>query len=159
MWWKTRSPVVFKHRVSMLKIKWYNTTFLWRCKVTTSGASSQWRLNFVFFLRDIPVCVSDHKDIFIRCPLHTTNVKVILQALRYNFNVWCMWRTLTFQSQLVTWCTKFYIQESYVLPALYLYFVFIWEQTATCATYSINWLVFITAMKSVYSAVRTGSLN
>ena len=26
-------------------------------------------------------------------------------------------------------------------------FVFIWEQTATCATYSINWLVFITQMK------------
>ena len=38
-------------------------------------------------------------------------------------------------------------------------FVFIWEQTATCATYSINWLVFITQMKSVYSAVRTGSLH
>ena len=38
-------------------------------------------------------------------------------------------------------------------------FVFIWEQTATCATYSINWSVFITEMKSVYSAVRTGSLN
>ena len=38
-------------------------------------------------------------------------------------------------------------------------FVFIWGQTATCATYSINWLVFITEMKSVYSAVRTGSLN
>ena len=38
-------------------------------------------------------------------------------------------------------------------------FVFIWEQTATCATYSINWLVFTTEMKSVYSAVRTGSLN
>ena len=38
-------------------------------------------------------------------------------------------------------------------------FVFIWEQTATCATYSINWLVFITEMKSAYSAVRTGSLN
>jgi len=35
----------------------------------------------------------------------------------------------------------------------------IWEQTATCATYSINWLVFITEMKSVYSAVRTGCLN
>jgi hypothetical protein len=34
--------------------------------------------------------------------------------------------------------------------------VFIWEQRATCATYSINWLVFITEMKSVYSAVRTG---
>ena len=38
-------------------------------------------------------------------------------------------------------------------------FVFNWEQTATCATYSINWLVFITEMKIVYSAVRTGSLN
>ena len=38
-------------------------------------------------------------------------------------------------------------------------FVFISEQTATCATYSINWLVFITEMKSVYCAVRTGSLN
>ena len=38
-------------------------------------------------------------------------------------------------------------------------FVFIWEQTATCATYSINWLVFITEMKSLYSAVRTASLN
>jgi hypothetical protein len=35
----------------------------------------------------------------------------------------------------------------------------IWEQTATCATYSINWLVLITEMKSVYSAVRNGSLN
>ena len=38
-------------------------------------------------------------------------------------------------------------------------FVFISEQTATCATYSINSLVFITEMKSVYSAVRTGPLN
>jgi hypothetical protein len=35
----------------------------------------------------------------------------------------------------------------------------IWEQTATFATYSINWLIFITEMKSVYSAVRTASLN
>ena len=38
-------------------------------------------------------------------------------------------------------------------------FVFIWEQTAICATYSINWLVFITEIKSVYCAVRTGSLS
>ena len=54
---------------------------------------------------------------------------------------------------------QFNIQQMYVLPTLYLCFVFIWEQTATCATYSINWLVFITEMKSVYSAVRTGFLN
>ena len=38
-------------------------------------------------------------------------------------------------------------------------FVFISGQTATCATYIINWLVFITQMKSVYCMVRTGSLN
>jgi len=37
--------------------------------------------------------------------------------------------------------------------------VFIWEQKAICATYSINWLVFITEMKNVYSAVRSESLN
>jgi len=42
---------------------------------------------------------------------------------------------------------------------VFMCFVFIWEQTATCATYSINWLGFITEMKSVYSAVRSGSLN
>jgi len=36
-------------------------------------------------------------------------------------------------------------------------FVFIWEQTVTCATYTINWLIFITKLKSVYCAVRTGS--
>jgi hypothetical protein len=55
---------------------------------------------------------------------------------------------------------QFNIQQLYVLPTLYFYvFLFIWEKTATCATYSINWLVFITEMKSVYYAVRTGSLN
>jgi len=54
---------------------------------------------------------------------------------------------------------QFNIQQLYALPTLYLCFVFIWEQTATCATYSINWLVFIAEMKSVYNAVRTGSLN
>ena len=42
---------------------------------------------------------------------------------------------------------------------VFMCFVFISEQTATYATYCINWLVFITEMKSVYSAVRTGSLN
>jgi len=55
---------------------------------------------------------------------------------------------------------QFNIQQLYALPhPVFMYFVFIWEQTATCATYTIKWLVFITQMKSVYSAVRTGSLN
>ena len=54
---------------------------------------------------------------------------------------------------------QFNIQQLYALPTLYSCFVFIWEQTATCATYSIKWLVFIAEMKSVYCAVRTESLN
>jgi hypothetical protein len=36
-------------------------------------------------------------------------------------------------------------------------FVRISEQTATFALYSINWLVFITEVESVYSTVRTES--
>ena len=55
---------------------------------------------------------------------------------------------------------QFNIQQLYALPTLFLVcFVFIYEQTATCATYSINWLVFVTEMKSFYSAVRTGPIN
>jgi len=42
---------------------------------------------------------------------------------------------------------QFNIQQLYALPTLYLCFVFIWQQTATCVTYSKNWLVFITEMK------------
>ena len=38
-------------------------------------------------------------------------------------------------------------------------FVFISEQTVTVVLYNINWLVFITEMKSVYCMVQTGSLN
>ena len=37
-------------------------------------------------------------------------------------------------------------------------FVRISEQTATFALHCINWLVFITVVESVYSAVRTESL-
>jgi hypothetical protein len=37
-------------------------------------------------------------------------------------------------------------------------FVWISEQTAIIFLYNINWLVFITVVESVYSAVRTDSL-
>jgi len=68
---------------------------------------------------------------------------------------------LTFESLLVTWCTNRFKHSTIVHSAhtVFVCFVFIWEQTAACATYSINWLVFITKMISVYCAVRTGSLN
>jgi len=55
---------------------------------------------------------------------------------------------------------QFNIQHLYALPTLYLcVFYLSAKQTATCATYSIKSLVFITEMKSVYRAVRAGSLN
>jgi hypothetical protein len=54
---------------------------------------------------------------------------------------------------------QFNIQQLYALPTLFICFIFIWEQKATCANYSINCLVFTTEIKSVYCAVRTGSLN
>ena len=51
---------------------------------------------------------------------------------------------------------QFNIHEFYVLPTQR--FVWIWEQTAIISLYNINWLDFITDMKSVYCAVRTGYL-
>jgi len=55
---------------------------------------------------------------------------------------------------------QFNIQQLYTLPTQCIcVFCTYWGQTATCATYILNWLVFITEMKSVYCAVRTGSLN
>jgi len=41
---------------------------------------------------------------------------------------------------------------------VFMCFVWIWEQIAIISLYSINWLVFITEMESVYYAVRTGYL-
>ena len=54
---------------------------------------------------------------------------------------------------------QFNIQQLYALLTVFMCFVFILEQTVTCATYGINWLVFITEMKNVYCAARTGILN
>ena len=42
--------------------------------------------------------------------------------------------------------------------SVFMYFVWIWEQTAIISLYSINWLVFITETECVYCAVRTRSL-
>jgi hypothetical protein len=55
-----------------------------------------------------------------------------------------------------------HVEQSLILRSahtVFMCFVFIWEQTANCATYIVNWWVFITEMESVYSAVRTGYLN
>jgi hypothetical protein len=54
--------------------------------------------------------------------------------------------------------TKSIIQKFYMVLALLWVFCTVSEQTATFALYVINWLVFITVVESVYSAVQTDSL-
>jgi hypothetical protein len=66
---------------------------------------------------------------------------------------------ISFSSLSVTWCTnRFNIQQLYALPTLYLWVLYLAENKQPLVPL-INWLVFITQMKSVYCAVRTGSLN
>ena len=66
---------------------------------------------------------------------------------------------LTFKSLEVTLrTTRFKIQKFYM--ALALHWVFCTKiRTATFALYSINWLVFIAVVESVYCTVRIDSLN
>jgi hypothetical protein len=54
---------------------------------------------------------------------------------------------------------QFNIQQLYALPALYLCVLYLSENKQRLEPLSIKCLVFITEMKSVYCAVRTGSLN
>ena len=55
---------------------------------------------------------------------------------------------------------QFNIQQLYAQPTLYLCVLYLSENKQRLVPLnSRNWLVFITEMKSVYSVVRTGSLN
>ena len=55
---------------------------------------------------------------------------------------------------------QFNIQQLYVLPTLYLCVLYLSDNKQRLVPLnSINWSVFITEMKSVYCAARTGSLN
>ena len=56
---------------------------------------------------------------------------------------------------------QFNIQQFYVLPTqtVFVFFAWIWEQTAIISLHSINWLVCITETESVYCSVRAETLN
>jgi len=55
--------------------------------------------------------------------------------------------------------SQFNIQQFYILPTLYLCVLYLSENKQRLVPiYSINWLVFITEMRSVYCVVWTGSL-
>ena len=121
-------------------------------------------------LRDIPSTVR-----FMYCTVHCLSCYLVCLRFRVTKSV-TLWITVVGNCLSTNYLTnspnlnllkptghvmhqQFNIQQLYVLPTLYLCVLYLSENTATCATYSINWLVFITEMKSVYSAVRTGSLN
>ena len=69
--------------------------------------------------------------------------------------------TLTFPSPVVTvFTTRFNIHNSTFCPhTIFMYFVWISEQTAIISLYSINWLVFIAETECVYCAVRSELLS
>jgi len=113
---------------------------------------------FVFIWEQTATCATYNTNwlVFI------TEMKSVYSAVRTgSLNKAVCASSLTFYSLLVTWCTNRsnISTTAHSAHTVFMCFVFIWEQTATCATYSTNWLVFITEMKSVYSAVPTGSLN
>jgi len=51
----------------------------------------------------------------------------------------------------------FNIKKLYILATIYVFCIYI--RTVTNSLHSIDWLVFITKMKSVYRAVHNGYLN
>jgi hypothetical protein len=54
---------------------------------------------------------------------------------------------------------QFNIQKLYALPTLYLCVLYLSENNQRLVPFKHKMIAFITEMKSVYSAVRTGSLN
>jgi len=49
--------------------------------------------------------------------------------------------------------------ELHIRPKLYVFVLYLSQNKQRLLPHKTNWLVFIVDMKSVYSAVRTGSLN
>jgi len=67
------------------------------------------------------------------------------------------WKKIVEQARILYMLWRFIRRRR--SPLCFKLFVRISEQAAAFALYVNNWMVFITEMKSVYSAVRTGYLN
>ena len=76
----------------------------------------------------------------------------------YNIN-WLVCITETESVYCAVRTGSLYIILRSAHTAVFMCFVWIWEQTAIISLYSTNWLVFICETESVYCAVRTDSLN
>ena len=85
-------------------------------------------------------------------PGNSLNMVSLSSAQNYSFNL----------LKPSVYFTYHHVSNSKILHADYIAFmcfVRISEQTAIFALYCINWLGFISAVESVYCAVRTESLN
>ena len=85
---------------------------------------------------------------WVRIPLHT-----VVNKHTAFFN--------PFRNPVNTSYTTMFHTRSIYFPAphiVFMYLVWIWEQTAIISLYNINWLVCITEKGCVYCAARTGSL-
>jgi hypothetical protein len=83
--------------------------------------------------------------------LYNINWLVCITETEY---VYCAVRTGSLYTASLTFRNCTFCPHS-----VFMCFVWIWEQSAIISLYSINWLVCITDMESVYCAVRSGSLN
>ena len=155
---KDRSNVVPKH-VGMLLILCYCLSTEWNNFILNIRKTT-WYLLLTFNYQ-VELCNGDsvfsvsYNCVCVQITFRSRNLIIFMVIeLKYFVQVKLLKPTGHVMHQ------QFNIQQLYALPhTVFICFVFIWEQTATCATYSINWLVFITQMKSVYCAVRTGVLN
>jgi hypothetical protein len=92
------------------------------------------------------VCITETECVY--CAVLTGSLYIIQTSGHYMY------------CTVVTICTtSLTFNDSTFCPhSVFMYFVWIWEQTAIISLYSINWLVFITETECIYYAVRTGSL-
>ena len=89
-----------------------------------------------------------------------------LIALHYSLDstllpsVFSLLSSLKPSNPVVTTCTTIltFNNSTFCPHSVFMYFVWIWEQTAIISLYSINWLVCITEKECVYCSVRTGYL-
>ena len=107
------------------------------------------------------------------CPYRQFNIKkfhvlptqcmfVFCVDLRTNSNYFCIQHWLVFVTETEYVYCAVRTGSLYIIlrsvHSVFMWFVWIWEQTAIISQYSINWLVFITETECFYCAVRTGSL-
>jgi hypothetical protein len=91
------------------------------------------------------VWISGHTAII---SLHNINCLVFITEIQHFTAQWLLYVPLR-DIHNSTFCPR----------SVFTCFVWISEQTEIISVYSINWLDFVTEKESVYSAVRTGSLN